>query len=180
MYPGNSYTTTGQLTKEFRVANAISKDHYLDAYSIAYSSLKSVKYIATSINPYELRQFRRHDRQACHQAMLNRNYYDETGKLVATNRHKAIEQQAPSLEEYIKTGGKADKLTVKEHKPIYKNINRILPGSLLIYNYRERFILNSTSGSEGGKPSYYISVTGTKYRANKCKLLLNNKGFQHI
>ena len=55
-----------------------------------------------------MRQFRRHDRQACKREMLNRNYVLD-GKIVARNRHKTFGQKDDSPEEYVEAGGRTDK-----------------------------------------------------------------------
>ena len=77
-----------------------------------------------------------------HKANVTRKYYDINNKLVATNRHKAIEQKADSLEEYRAAHGEkaVSQLTVKSHLPAYKDANRITPntqyfigGDILLY-----------------------------------------------
>lgn len=58
---------------------------------------------SVSINrvPYELKQFRRHDRRALHKENMSR-VYTLNGKKVATNRHKATEQTADSWKSFVK------------------------------------------------------------------------------
>lgn len=95
--------TNGKSTHDYRAAHGISKDHWLDAYCIACSVLP-IDVCDSTINncvPYELKQFRRHDRRALNNENMNR-VYTLNDKVVATNRHKATEQEAASLEEFRK------------------------------------------------------------------------------
>lgn len=180
MFPGNFCVTGGQDTYLFREEHGIPKDHYLDAYCIACSALTDAKKVSTPKgNPYMVRQFRRHDRQACNQANVFRKYYRD-GKLVATNRHKAMEQKTDSLEEYREAHSATDisKLTVK-HPPVqYKDMSRIMPGSILVSGDGKMFTLARSDGRHGGIPDYFVSTEGIKYRARKCQYLRNNKGLQ--
>lgn len=183
-FPNHCYSIDSKSTFEYRENHDIPKDHHLDAYCIACNVLDVKNPNYQNIHCYQLMQFRRHDRQCCHQQMLDRKYRLD-GNIVATNRRKAMEQFTDSLEEYrnklIEEYGEQEarviisKLSVKEHKPIYKDTNRIMPGSILIYNSKP-FILHHSQGRENGKPSYYFDTCGNKYRANKCKQIINNTG----
>lgn len=168
---GHVYTIEGFDTKEYRITHKVDKDHYLDAYCIACTPLDVCDSSAKRMKPYHIQQFRRHDRQACHQQRLNRVYLLD-GKPVATNRHKATEQKTPSLEEY--TGAK-DNLTVKPHHPIYKNMNRTLPGALISANGKLKTLAAST-GVYKGNPAYYHFADGSQARFHQCTKIQNNKG----
>ena len=50
------------MTFDFRIKNGISKDHHLDATCIAASAF-GVKHIDTNYKPFEIIQFRNHNRQ---------------------------------------------------------------------------------------------------------------------
>ena len=186
LFPGNMYVTSGRSTYDFRKGNNIPKDHHYDAYCIASSALPTTN---LTIGPdavpcLQMQQFRRHDRQACHQEMIFRKYTLD-GKLVATNRHKALEQQTDSLEEYrqklMETTSKDEaetvisKLVVKEHLPRYKNSNRPLPGSIFVCDGRIA-VLHHSSGTTNGQPNYYFDTSGNRYLAKKCIFIRNNQG----
>ena len=131
-----------------------------------------------------MQQFRRHDRQVCHQEMIFRKYTLDS-KLVATNRHKALEQQTDSLEEYrqklMETTSKDEaekvisKVVVKEHLPRYKNSSRPLPGSIFVCDGRIA-VLHHSSGTTNGQPNYYFDTSGNRYLAKKCIFIRNNQG----
>lgn len=176
-FPEHTFATDGYSTKEFREDNNILKDHYFDAYCIACSILNNPT-VKLPDTPYQIRQFRRHDRRACNQAMLNRNYY-LGGKLVATNRHKATEQKTDSLEEYVNNGGDVTNLTIKEHKPTYRDMNRWMPGSVVNFNGAIN-VLQRSDGFHYGHIDYYVSVNGLKSRPKKSELLSNNNGLVFI
>ena len=128
--------------------------------------------------PHLMMQFRRHDRQACHKSNIARKYYDTDGKMVATNRHKAMEQKSDSLEEYRNTHSEADVsiLTVKSQLPQYKDLARVMPGSLLTDNSRHTFTLLRSDGKHNGRVDYFVSTQGEKHLAKKCILLQKNQG----
>ena len=123
-------------------------------------------------------QFRRHDRQACHKSNIARKYYDANGKLAATNRHKAMEQKSVSLEEYRATHGeqKVSRLAVKPHPPAYKDMLRIMPGSLLADNSDHIFTLMRSDGKHNGITDYFVDTRGIKHLAKRCILLQKNQG----
>ena len=131
--------------------------------------------------PHLLMQFRRHDRQACNQANLARKYHDTDGKLVATNRHKAMEQKTDSLAEYRATHGEqaACQLTVKPHPPAYKDMLRVMPGSLLLYGGKPH-IMQSSTGRHNGQPDYYVATNGEKFRPKFCLFIKQNPGISFV
>ena len=123
-------------------------------------------------------QFRRHDRQVCHKENIKRVYLLD-GKAVATNRHKAIEQKDDSLKEFRKTHTQQEvsALTVKGHKPIYKEIQRFMPGGVFLFNGK----VHTLQGSQGrykGMPKYYIGADGEKNHAKRCIFLQQNCGLR--
>ncbi|MCI8843238.1 MAG: hypothetical protein HFF08_03895 [Oscillospiraceae bacterium] len=120
------HITTGYETSRVRKTANLLKDHHVDAHLIAISGL-NVKRIITIDHCYAIKQFRRHDRQACKREMLNRRYY-LGNQLVATNRHKAFEQTTDSLADYITNGGRADHLTVKHITRAMTDKKRFMPG----------------------------------------------------
>lgn len=101
------------------------------------------------------------------------------GKAVAANRHKAIEQKTDSLEEYraSHTEREVPRLTVKPHSRQYKDLARVMRGSLVLHN-GEMFVLIASSGYHNGSADYYIDEHREKHRTRKCKILKNNTGLQ--
>ena len=181
LYPLHAFVTNGYSTKLFREANGLKKDHYIDAYCIACSILNSVA-IDTTDKPYEVLQYRRHDRKACHQAMMNRKY--KLGKkVVAVNRHKASEQlpgknkkqTSDSLEEYVAKGGNVTHLTVPKHPARYRRVGRYQDGSILECG-DNFFVLQGSSGTKNNKPDYYLEPNGARHGAAKCTFVANNTG----
>lgn len=179
-FQGHFYVTTGKSTYDYREVHGVSKDHWLDAYCIACSILPDGCFDNTVGGrvPYELKQFRRHDRQVCQQQNVKRKYYLDK-KLVATNRHKAIKQETDSLEEYRNNGGATDKLVVKEHKPTNKRLNRILPGALMTANGKLN-VMVASRGLHNGIPDYYVFADNSKAKPTKCMLINKNKGIVFV
>ena len=176
--------TDGYSTSQFRKDYGIEKTHSVDAYCIACSSIENPKIIRLSREEvFMLQQFRRQDRQACHKENLNRRYILD-GKCVAINRHKATEQKEDSLEEYVKKGGRADILTVEKHPPIYKQMDRIMPGALMLVDNKYYKVLKGSQGrtktKSCSKPDYYKFIDGSKFTPKHCKLLLQNSGIVYL
>ena len=179
-FPEHFVVTTGRDTYAFREDHGIPKDHYLDAYCIACSAIPDISSARMPRQkPYDIRQFRRHDRQACHKANIDRKYVDAYGKVVAVNRNKAMEQKTDSLTEYRKTHSMAEvsQLSVKEHAPQFKDRNRPMPGSLAVGNEKV-FVLTASDGRHNGAVDYYVDEHGEKHIARKCRILTNNNGLQ--
>lgn len=132
----------------------------------------------SSINnrvPYELKQFRRHDRRALHKENMSR-VYTLNGKKVATNRHKATEQTADSLEEFRQNHpDDVCKLKVKEHHSEYRNPKRNFPGCVFLVGKRTH-VMQGTSGSHNGKADGYYDTNGNSYSSSKCKFVAKNEG----
>lgn len=179
--PKHFFVTTGKSTYDYRAAHGVSKDHWLDAYCIACSVLpKDV--CDSSINsrmPYELKQFRRHDRRALHKENMNR-VYTLNGKRVATNRHKAIEQTADSLEEFRQNHpNDVCKLKAKEHNPEYRNFKRNFPGCVFLVG-KQAHVMQGTSSSHNGKADGYYDINGNSYPSGKCKFVAKNEGVTFV
>lgn len=174
------YATDGRSTKGFRIAKNVPKEHYTDAYCIACSILDTDIEVSAPVEPLKLKQFRRHDRQACHQQRLDRKYY-LNGRQVATNRHKAIEQKSNSLQEFREAYGDAavSQLTVKHHPPQYKDMTRIMPGAMMNFGGTVG-ILQGADGFHNGKPDYYKSTKGATVLTRRCALLARSAGMVFI
>lgn len=177
LFPKHFFVTNGKSTYDYRTAHGVSKDHWLDAYCIACSVLPN-DVCDSNINshvPYELKQFRRHDRRVLHKANMSR-VYTLNGKTVATNRHKAIKQTTDSLEEFRQSHpGDVCKLKVKEHHPAYRNLNRNYPGSVFLVDGQVH-VMQGVSGSHNGKADGYYNTNGNAYPYYKCKFVVKNEG----
>ena len=176
MFQGNVYVTNGYNTKLFRDKYNVPKDHHLDAYCTACSVLSEDITVRPSQKCYHIKQFRRHDRQACNQENIKRVYCLD-GKKVATNRHKACEQTEDSLEQFRATHSEQDvsRLTVKPHPSTYKDMNRPIPGSMFRHNGKV-YVLQGSQGRYKGKTAYYIDTSGGKHFANQCTVIRQNTG----
>lgn len=163
--------TAGWQTKEFRDISGMPKDHHLDAYAIACSGLKDFE-LQVPDGCFQIRQFRRHDRQACKREMLNRNYVFD-GKIIARNRHKAFGQKEDSLEEYVEAGGRTDRLAVKHTRKAMKDMDRHYPGSQMAYDGHVRTILKRAEG-------YYWFDDGTKVTVKRSDINRNNTGLVFV
>lgn len=170
--------TDGRSTKAFRDANGILKTPSLDAYCIACSALPVSRVTPFGDGIFHMWQFRRHDRQACSQEMVDRKYI-LNGKVVARNRSKATEQFDDSLKEYLAAGGRTDNLTVKKHPPAMKYMDRILPGAVLLVDGKAK-IMTASKGRHNGKPDYYEFTDGTRATPKHCKLAKQNTGIVFI
>lgn len=175
--PKHFFVTTGKSTYDYRVAHGASKDHWLDAYCIACSVLPN-DVCDSSINnriPYELKQFRRHDRRALHKENMNR-VYTLNGKKVATNRHKATEQTTDSLEEFRQNHpDNVCKLKVKEHHQEYRNPKRNFPGCVFLIG-KQTHVMQGSSGSHNGRTDGYYDINSNSYPSGKCKFVARNEG----
>lgn len=181
LFPKHFFATTGKSTHDYRAAHGVSKDHWLDAYCIACSVLPN-DVCDSSINnrvPYELKQFRRHDRRVLNNENMNR-VYTLNDKAVAINRHKATEQKTSSLEEFRKEHpDDVCKLNVKEHRPTYRNMSRNYPGSVFLVG-KKVYILQGTAASQNGKATMYYDINADKIAAGKCKFVARNTGIAFI
>lgn len=180
-FPQHAFVTTGQDTSHFREDYGIPKEHYLDAYCIGCAVIPNARKVSPPKGkPFDIQQFRRHDRQACHKENIKRVYLLD-GKAVAANRHKAIEQKDDSLEEFRETHSKQEvaALTVKDHKPVYKDMQRFMPGGVFLFEGK----LHTLQGSQGrhnGVPDYYISTDGSRSNAKRCIFLRQNCGLHYV
>lgn len=170
--------TDGYNTKQFRKAHDIKKTHCNDAYCIACSVLNDPVVQKYDDEVFKILQFRRHDRQACSREMLARKYI-LNGKVVAENRHKTEGQFNDSLEEYVRKGGKTDNLSIRLHPTVYKNMQRIFPGAMMIAN-NKRKIMTAQTGFYNGKPNYYHFSDGTRATPKQCKPIRQNEGIVFV
>lgn len=91
----------GYETYQTRTNLNLEKDHCIDAYCISLYNKKLPENPKSFIKSktYTIKRFKKKSNNIINK--LNKRKYYYNGKLVATNRHKAIEQKENSLEEYI-------------------------------------------------------------------------------
>ena len=159
----------------------VGKDHWLDAYCIACSVLPNDvcdKNINSRV-PYELKQFRRHDRRALNNENMSR-VYTLNGNVVATNRHKATKQTTDSLEEFRQNHpDDVCKLKVKEHHPTYRNMNRNYPGSVFLIG-KQVHVMQGIASSKDGEATKYKDTNANSIAAGKCKFVAKNSGMLFV
>lgn len=173
------FVTDGRSTKAFRDAHNVSKDHHLDAYCIACSSLDGNISVVLPKTHYALRHFRRHDRAVVSRQEERKYYLGD--KLVAKNRNKRMEQKGDSLKEF-RTAHPKDVANLKVVKGTakYKNLKRTLPGAIFLVDNME-LVLQGSTGLHNGKPDYYVFCNvNQKYSPKKCKKISIGGGWQFI
>ena len=170
------HLTTGAETKLVRESFALAKDHHVDAWCIAVSSLATPPVGCPSSFDGAVRhdvvQFRRHDRQ------INRRYHDRKyyldGKLVARNRHKRTGQTDDSLEEFAcEHPGDVPRLSAVAARYVRNDMLRVMPGAVFLFGGK-RFVSFGvqSNGSRFTSPLLekgYVSV-------KKCRLVSLNTG----
>lgn len=174
----------GYETQIKRKALGLTKEHHNDSYAMALVDCDSV-HSAEAITPFELKQYRRHNRQVCN-AVTERSY--KIGKdTVAQNRHKRENQvKTPSLKEYraelVSQLGKTEaEIRVSRLKVVRSTKrNRTNPNSILIstgcvitYQGNREVV----SGILNKGMTLRLVGSGTKnVSLRDCKLLCHNTG----
>ena len=171
--------TDGRSTKAFRDAHQVDKDHHLDAYCIACSTLNDNIAVNSPSSHYSLRRFRRHDRAVVSRQEECKYYFD--GKLVAKNRNKRMNQTTDSLAEFrITSPTDVGRLRVVKGMAKYKDPKRILPGAIFFVNGKQ-MVLQGSTGKENEKPSYCIFAGHAgKVRPAKCVFIAKGGGWQFV
>lgn len=200
LFPGKAFVTDGNSTHRYREEHNLKKDHHIDAYCIACSIFKHQAIVDPPHNPFEINQFRRHDRARI-KSQNNRYYYTQEGcekgkkVKVATNRRKACiadpkkdkekMQIVDSLEDWynrmVEEVGKRkanqlrSTLIVTKGKRNYNTMGRPLPGSIFIYQGK-RYVLKANHGE-------YVQAiqTGKKdIPRQNVKFVAQNNGLVYI
>lgn len=179
----NFFVTTGYETKMTREFFDLEKLHYVDAWCIAASIVECFE--TPKFKPYIIKQFRRQNR-----AIINNQRertYKLDGVVVAKNRKKRIEQKNDSLQEWYEKQITAightearkllNKLEVTKSARRYNSSNRVMPGTVFLYN-KKRYVL---SGQLSGG-AYYRAIgdSKTNFPARDCIILCNNSGLVYI
>ena len=189
LFDGHVFFCEGATTKAIREKYGLRKDHHLDAYCIGLAYLDSLGRkplsIETDIIPYEIKQYRRHNRQLIHKQ--SERTYKLDGQVVAKNRTKRMGQTEPSLRDWYqankRTLGKTEtkclqsQFKVLKSKRSYRNPDTILPGAIFLHQGK-RYVLSGTAN----QGRYYRAVgEGTKnFKVKDCKLVKYNQGFVYL
>ena len=176
--------TEGYITKQFREAHGITKDHDLDAYCIACSALSDAR-VALSDTCYEIKQYRNHDR-----ARINsqtERTYRLNGKIVAKNRRKRMDQKTPSIHEFYleqkaKYGKKEAKrimgqLKVQKSMRRYNDMARILAGAEVLYKGK-RYVKQAQLSN--GQYLRFAGKGDENYPEKQCSYLRKTAGLKYI
>lgn len=158
---GNVSICDGRDTAAFREEHGIGKTHALDAACIAAVGAHLPTVVAGGTKPFEIRQFRCHNRSIV-KAQAERTYKLD-GKVVAKNRKPRFEQKGPALSDWFgklaeeKGAGYAELQRSRlEAVPSYRRLNNLerpLPGTVFLYKGK-RFVMQGQRTN--GK--YFIPV----------------------
>ena len=191
-YPDKDiYVTSGFETAKLRNKLGLPKDHVIDALCIAASRIDtdnidpSIVESVAKLHPFEIKQFRRQNR-----AIIN-NQRERTYKVgkavVAKNRHKRLEQNDNSLEEWfnkvvalygIKKAEKMrSQLNVTKSTRYYNTKGRIMPGTIFLHNGK-RYVMSG----QANNGMYYRAVGYGKqnFQSKQCIILQKNSGFAYL
>lgn len=141
----------GWQTKEMYTKLGISKTHSNDAVCIASLGNDMVP-VACMAVPYEVKQYRRHDRAIV--KVQRERTYKLFGETVAKNRRSRFKQESPSLKNFVESIPMAYRqqvvstLTVIPSRRYYNTIGRCLPGTVFYYQ-GHRYV--KSGQSSGGK-----------------------------
>lgn len=169
------HVVTGWETQRFRDRNGLSKDHDIDAVAVACTAAVVVPNIGNMPECFELRQFRRHDRQIV-MKQSERAYFlpEDPKKAVCRNRHKRYGQKCDSLEEFRKARPKdIGGLIVRKSTRSYNNPDRLMPGALYLHN-GEVHVLTGTK--DKGTRFMYEEGPKSGVSARRCVVLRRNTG----
>ena len=164
----NVHTTYGYITKETRDTFGIAKSHAADAWCAAVSEMDTNVGVPASFDGYHFKQYRRHNRAAV-SYIHERQYKDAGGKIVATNRHKRMDQKTDSLEEYRAKFGEAavSRLSVVPAGTFYRSGEGWAPGTIVRHNGRVKTVRKTTSRGK----SVYFEGDSKSASSKRCKLL---------
>ena len=175
MFGNKAHICEGQETAELRRVNNIPKEHFADAVCIAgIGSGIAPQY--DDNQPFELRQFRCHNRSHIN-AQMERTYMD--GKtVVAKNRKPRFEQKGDALsdlqskitKEHSELAARraVSKLVAKKSYRRYNAPERIKPSAIFMFN-NKRYLL---SGQLTNGRYYRAFGEGTKnFPSRNCEVV---------
>lgn len=183
-YPGHIHVTNGWNTREFREIHDLEKSHDTDAYCIAASILEDVHPVMQT-DPYEIKQFRRHNRANINH-QTERTYRYE-GKIIARNRKKRMNQKTDALEDWfqemVKQHGRTtanrmlSMVTVQKSTRYYNAKDRIMPGAVFLYG-KKRYVM---TGQLTGGAYYRAYGQGKKnFPARNVQVVRKNTGLVYV
>ncbi|MBO6307814.1 MAG: HNH endonuclease [Oribacterium sp.] len=173
---GHVHLCEGHETQMARDGLGMDKDHPEDAVCIALLGA-GITEVHDDVDAFEIRQFRRHDRQLV-KAQRERTYYLD-GKAVCRNRHKRTDQgKADSLEEFReKHPSDVKRLTVKKSVRYHNTDSRLMPG--MIFSCKgQRHVMSGQL--TGGKYIRAVGDSKTNYPASQCRILNRNVGLVYL
>ena len=180
MFGENAHICEGQDTADARKAFDIPKEHFADAVCIAGLGF-GITPCYDEAEPFELRQFRNHDR-ALVKAQTERTYRLD-GKVVARNRKPRFEQRGPALSDWFDSVAKEkgekeavcflSKLEVSKSQRRYNNLERHLPGSVFLYKGK-RYVMQGQRTN--GKYLIPVGHADWNLPRKQCKFV----GFQSL
>ena len=158
----------------------IRKEHFADAVCIAVLGSGITPHYDDA-KPFELRQFRNHNRAIIHDQ--RERIYQLDGKVVARNRKPRFEQWGPALSDWFdsvaKEKGKKEavcflsKLEVSKSQRRYNNLERHLPGSVFLYKGK-RYVMQGQRTN--GKYLIPVGHADWNLPRKQCKFV----GFQSL
>ena len=161
----------GWETEETYTRYGIPKTHSNDAVCIAAIGAECKPQLSSDM-PYEIRQFRRHNRKIIN-AQRERTY-KLNGKTVAKNRKPRFEQKDPSLAEYIESCPPEcrhqilSSLQVIPSKRYYNTKERDLPGTVF-YFQGHRYV--KSGQSSGGSSLRAVGAGKRDFPARQCRII---------
>lgn len=184
-FPGQVFVTTGRDTKVYRDDHGIAKDHDADAYCITCSTLERQAILDIPEDSFHIRQFRRHDRQRI-KSQTERTYRLD-GSVIAKNRRKRMDQKESSLHDWFREMEKQygrqmarqmqSQLRVTKSTRRYNNTDRLLPGTVFLYEGRQYVMTGQLSGGA------YLRAYGEGNRnfpAARVSVLSMNAGLVYV
>ena len=184
------FVCDGYETAEMRKIYGYNKTkenqiHEIDAICIGLASTGMILSDCADIKTYKIKQFRRQNRAIINH-QTERSYY-LNAKKIATNRKPRFEQSGDALSDWYKKQIEsygleiANKLLsilkVKKSCRSYNTKNRLMPGTVFIYN-GQRHIL--TGQLTGGKYLRAYENTKINYPISKCQIVRNNEGLVFV
>lgn len=177
----------GFETKKIRDKLKLPKTHYYDSYTISlyYANLSNIS-IRNNLKPYQIKQFRQHNRQKLY--ATRERTYKLNGKIVAKNRNKRTEQKDKSLKEFredlAKTYSKKEvrqiisSLKVTPSKRYYKSEHKFEQGNAVKYKGK-RYIVKANVNNGNYLYLYNYPLKNGKQQnipARDVVLISNKKG----
>ncbi len=166
----------GYETRMVRESLCIGKDHSEDAVCIALLGT-GITEAHDDAEAFEIRQFRRHDRQNV-KAQRERTYYLD-GKVVCKNRHKRTDQgKVDSLEAFRKKHpSDIGRLVVKKSIRYYNRRDRIFPGAVFRYQGSEHVL---TAQRNNGAYYYAAGLAKNGVSSKQCLVVKQNSGLVYL